>query len=414
MEAVMTFQSRNIISGKTATPALIIILGIFVLAAAAGCEKETKDHAVKGPAVVVAEVLTSDVPIYKEWVGTTDGFINANIHAKVNGYLMTKNYTEGTAVKEGQLLFTIDDRPYRAALDQAKGNLAQAQANFEKSLLDVNRFTPLAKEGAVSQKELDDAIQQNKNDKANIEANRAAVETAQLNFDWTRVTSPISGIAGIAIAQIGDLVDNSTNLTTVSQIDPIKVVFPISENAYLYFQKWNAEKVKQAKLTKSDIEKEDDNNLELILNDGSTFNHKGELAVADRQINPKTGTIILNGYFPNQEGLLRPGQYAKVKALVHTIRDAVIIPVKAVMEVQSAEMVVTITAENKAEFKPVKLGMMTPDNKSRVVMGGLKAGEKIVVEGLQKVRPGSPVTPMTEEQAKAARPEADSKPTSGK
>jgi membrane fusion protein (multidrug efflux system) len=375
----------------------MVMAAVMLVSACSG----KKEHAMPPPAVEVGTPVVMDVPIYKEWVGTTDGIINAKIHARVKGYLKTRNYHEGSIVKENELLFTIDDRDYKAAYDQANGQLLQAKANAEKSQLDVNRFTPLAKEGAVSQKELDDAIQQNQADRAQIESAKASLETAALNLSYCRVTSPIGGIAGISVVQIGDLVDTSTDLTTVSKTDPIKVIFQITENEYLWVRKWNMERFKRGEVTPAQLEKEDIDSLDLILSDGSTFPHKGSITVADRQVDIRTGTITLNAYFPNPDKMLKPGQYGKVRALVYTDKNVVVVPIKSILEIQGVYMLVVIGEGNKVTFRPVKVGPMTPDNASRIILSGVKAGERIVFEGLQKARPGQPVTPMTAEQMKA-------------
>ena len=292
-----------------------------VLFIAVSCGKSEQSQALP-PEVQVVQVEQKDVPIYSEWVGTLDGFINAQIKAQVTGYLLRRNYTEGSYVKKGQLLFEIDPRTFQAALDQAKaqlanaeGQLAQAEANQVKAQLDVNRYAPLAKEQAVTQQDLDNAVQANlaaqaqvRVAKAQIDAAKAQVDAAQLNLGFTKVVSLIDGIAGIALAQIGDLVGPTGLLTTVSMVDPIKVYFPVSEQEYLNYIKENPDAAKRA-------EQERQLGLELILADGSLYPQKGTFALADRQVDVRTGTLRLEGRFPNPGNILRPGQFARVRAI---------------------------------------------------------------------------------------------------
>ena len=384
---------------KIAAVVTAAFLMTFLLLAVAGCEK--KQHQIPPPDVVVAQVGVGDVPLIKEWVGTTDGIINAKINARVRGFLKTRNYVEGSNVDENQLMYTLDDRDYKAALDQAKANLDVAIANQAKSQLNVDKYAPLVKEGAVSQQEFDNAVQENIANKASIEAARAAVDTANINLGYTKITSPVTGPAGLSVVQIGDLVESNTVMTTVSQIDPIKVVFPISENEYLWFHKWNLERLKKGLVTQEQLKKEDLDMLDLILSDGSTYPYKGSIRVADRQIDIGTGTITLNAYFSNPDKLLRPGQYAKVRAHVYTIKNAITVPVKAIFQIQGVPMVVAVGPDNKTEFRTIKTGIMTPDNQNQIVESGLKAGDRIIVEGVMKVRPGLVVHPMSAEQADA-------------
>lgn len=400
---LMTFSSRFALPGTTSRR--LAMAAVVCLPLLGGCNKHKTEQA-PPPEVEISQVVMKDVPLTREWVGTTDGMVNAAIRPKVQGYLKARIYTEGTRVKTGDLLFTIDDRQYQAALDQAKGNLAQAQANLGKSRLDVQKYTPLVKEGAVSQQEYDNAVQTNQANQAAVQAAKAAVDQAALNLSWTHVRSPITGVAGIAVTNVGDLVDTSTQLTTVSDIDPIKVTFPLSESEFLWFRRAVIQAKKEAeqaaktapattpKLTKSTpapARAEEDEILTLTLSDGSTYEHKGKLAVADREIDPKTGTILVYGVFPNPDKLLRPGQFAKVKANVTMIKSVVLVPQKAIMEVQDALMAMVVGKDNKAEVRPVKCGDTFED--MRIVKEGLRAGENVVVEGLLKVRNGMTVAP---------------------
>src|SRR5260221_1357900 len=256
--------------------------------------------------VRVAPVIQQDVPVYSEWVATLDGYVNAEIRPQVSGYIVKQDYKEGSLVRKGQLLFQIDPRPFKAALDRAKGDLAQAQAQFGKSTLDVQRDTPLAKARAIAQSQLDNEIQAKLGAQAAIESNRAIVEQAQLNLEWTKVTSLVDGIAGIAQVQIGNLVGSNSILTSVSQVDPIKAYFPISEQAYVLAQKQSS--AVSSKHTISFV----GNSLDLILIDGSTYPRKGKILLADRQVDPNTGTIRIVAAFPNPGNILRPGQYGLV------------------------------------------------------------------------------------------------------
>jgi membrane fusion protein (multidrug efflux system) len=345
------------------------------------------------PDVVVADVIQKDVPIYAEWVGTTEGNITAQIRARVQGHLERRGYEEGTLVRTGDLMFVIDPRPYQAALDQAKGDLGRAEAVRTKAEQDVTRYTPLAAEKAISQMELDNAIQASRAGKAAVDSARAAVERAQLNFDWTQVKSPIDGIAGIAIAQIGDLVSENTLLTTVSQVDPIKVSFPISEQEYL----------RLAPGIELNNPKQRESTLQLILADGNVYPEKGRASVANREVDVKTGTMTIVSLFPNPRNLLRPGQYAKVRATMETRQAALLVPQRAVQELQGSYQVAVVGADNKVAMRTVKAGARVGN--LWVVEEGLKPGERIVVEGLQKVREGAIVNPKPVEPVASAKAE---------
>lgn len=367
-------------------PKIVLAALLSVTAAlASGCDRKEAVSALP-PEVVVTQVVRQDVPVIAEGVGTMVGTVDAQIRSKVQGYLLSRHYTEGAFVKAGHLLFKIDQRTYQASFDQMKGELAKAEAAYKKTQLDVARDTPLAKQGAVSQKELDDSIQANEANKASVFAARANLEKAKLNFDWTNITSPVDGVAGIANAQIGDLIMESTVLTTVSQVDPIKVLFPISEKMYLRF----AERIQHAAAA-PDAARSHRTDLELILVDGSVHPHKGRVALPDRQVDVKTGTITLVGYFPNPGNVLRPGQYAKVRATIETLHDALVIPQRAVQELQGLYHVAVVEADNKIAVRAVKPGLRV--GSQWVITAGLNAGEQVVIEGLQKVRSGIVVSP---------------------
>ncbi len=365
----------------------LLVLGVWLFAAA--CE-HAKPPAPPPPEVLVTEVLQRDVPIYGEWVGTTDGLVNAQIRPKVQGYLLSQEYQNGNFVRTGQLLFRIDPRQFQAALDQAVGVLGRAQAALGKTQLDVARYRPLAKEGAVSQQELDDAVQQNLANKAAVDEAQAQVEQAKLNLGWTQVTSPIDGIAGINQAQVGDLVSPTTVLTTVSQVDPIKVDFPISEQEYMRF----ARRINAREQGAPDAGGPP---LTLILADGSSFSQKGDVAAANRQVDAKTGTILLQGVFGNPGNLLRPGQYAKIRAATSVAEGALLVPQRAVRELQGDYQVAVVGPDGKVSLRSVEPGERS--GSFWLIRKGLEKGEHVVVEGLQKVRDGMQVV------AKDAPPE---------
>jgi membrane fusion protein (multidrug efflux system) len=338
--------------------------------------------------VVVADVVQRDVPITSEWIGTTQGLVDAQVRAQVSGYLISRDYREGSLVKEGDLLFVIDPRPYRAALEAAQGQLGRAQAALTKAEQDVARYTPLAKEGAVSQQELDDAIQARNAGRAAVQSARADLDKAKLDLAFTDIRSPITGIAGIAQAQVGDLVGPSTSepLTVVSQMDPIQVVFPVSEREYLSYVKRRQAPSEQSQ------EQSQAGTLRLVLADGSIYPHPGHVTVAGRAVDPKTGTLLLKGEFPNPGNVLRPGQYARVQAVLETRKAALLVPQRAVQELQGTYQVAVVGPDQKVEMRVVEPGPRTDG--SWVIDKGLEPGERVIVEGVQKVRTGVAVNPQ--------------------
>jgi membrane fusion protein, multidrug efflux system len=362
-----------------------------------GCRK-SQQPTTSPPDVEVVEVMQKDVPIWKEWIGTLDGLWNAQIRPQVTGYLLRQTYKDGAFVKKDQLLFEIDPRTFQAAVDQYKGQLANAegllasaQANQVKTQNDVNRYAPLAKEQAIPQQDLDTAIQVNLGAKAQVDAAKAQIEaakgqlaSAQLNLGFTRVLSLIDGVAGIAQGQIGDLVTPSTLLTTVSTVDPIKIYFPVSERGYLDYIKENPDAAKRA-TQESKIE------LELVLADGSVYPRKGQFSLADRQVDVKTGTLRLQGLFPNPGNILRPGGFARVRAITTTKKGALLVPQKAVSELQGNYQVAVVGSDNKVQIRPVKVGERAGTD--WIIEQGLKPGERVVAEGVQKVRGGMTVNP---------------------
>ncbi|HTQ24574.1 MAG TPA: efflux RND transporter periplasmic adaptor subunit [Candidatus Binataceae bacterium] len=336
------------------------------------------------PAVVVAQVIQKDVPLYSEWVGTTEGFVNAQIHPKISGYLLKQNYKDGDHVTSGELLFQIDDREYKAALDQALGNLAQVQAELKRHQQDLIRYTTLYKAAVISRQEFDTQTQTTRASAAQVQAAQAAVEAAKLNLQWTRVTSPIEGVAGIAKGQVGDLVGPTTLLTTVSQLDPIKVTFPISEREYLHF----AERIK---LHEENGVRKNEPTLQMILANGKPYTYPGHFYVANRQVNVQTGTIEIQGIFPNPEYILRPGLYAKIRVAADTERGALLVPQSAVIETQGQMQVAVVGPANRVNLRTVKIGKEAGE--LRIIKDGVKPGDRVIVEGLQKVSDGMEVTP---------------------
>jgi membrane fusion protein (multidrug efflux system) len=332
------------------------------------------------PVVEIATVSQADVPIYHDWIGTLDGLVNAQIRAQVTGYLVKQNYREGDPIKKGDLLFEIDPRPFQAALDQAKGHLAQAEARWGKTKLDVKRYEPLVKDKAISQEEYDDAVQANLEAEAAVVSAKAQVEQTQLNLEFTKITSPIDGIASIAKAQLGDLVGPATGeLTTVSTVDPIKAYYNVTEQAYVNFaRRFMTESDRYLQLKQFEIE--------LILTDGATYPLKGKIFAADRQISPTTGALRLEALFPNPGYALRPGQFARVRVKFDTKKDAVLVPQRAVSELQGSYQVVVVDADNKIHVQPVRVGDRSGN--LWVIEEGLHPGQHVVVEGAQKVREG--------------------------
>lgn len=453
----MPARLKNILLGHklfvlTIIVAIAMVLGVLIVA---GRSNKPAQAAPRPLDVEVVRVGQKDVPVYSEWIGTTDGLVNADIKAEISGYLLKQDYKEGSFVKKGQLLFEIDPRPFQAALDQANGQvaqfegqlqqansqvaqaeaqvaqansqllqsqaqLAQAQANQVKTQLDVNKYAPLAEQKAVTQQDYDNAVQVNVVAKAQVQAAsagvetaraqlraanaqigtakaaiatakgqienaKAAVRTAELNLGFTRVMSPIDGIAGIAQAQVGNLISTtSAPLTTVSTVDPIKVFFTLSEQEYLNFNKRSLIGAQRGGSV-AQIE------LELILADGTSYPQKGSFFFADRQVDQKTGAIRMAGIFANPGNVLRPGQYGRVRAVTTTKTDALLVPQRAVTQLQGSYQVAVVGSDNKIEMRAVKVGDRT--GSMWIVEDGLKAGETVVVEGTQKIRPGAVVNP---------------------
>ncbi len=429
----MATSARTIPSPPSKNQPLAIHSSLLVLLVTTltitGCSNSTTGAAAPAPVEVqVVEVQQRDVPIFSEWIGTLDGLVNADIKAQVSGYLLEQAYKEGSFVKKGQLLFQIDPRPFQAALDLAQGQLAQAQgqvaearaqlaqaqaqvvvaeANQRRTQLDVDRYTPLAQQQAITQQDLDNATQNNLASKAQVQSAQAQVataraqiiaataavqsakattESAQINLGFTRLTAPIDGIPGIAQQQVGSLVSPaSPTITTVSTLDPIKVYFTAAEQEYLEFtRRFPTAAGRQADLGRLD--------LDLILADGSTYPRKGKFDFADRQVDVRTGAIRLAGLFPNPENTLRPGQYGRVRTAMRVQTGALLVPQRAVNELQGSYRIAVVDAQNKVDIRTVQVGDRIGSD--WLITEGLKPGERVVAEGVQKVRQGVQVNPQ--------------------
>jgi RND family efflux transporter MFP subunit len=385
-------QMSLIASVRSKVFSVLILVGLLSLLA--GCSSGSSKAAPAAPplTVEVATVVQQDTPIYSEWVATLDGYVNAQIQPHVSGYIIKQNYKEGSVVSKGQVLFEIDPRPFKAALDQAKAQLEQAEAQLGKARLDVERDTPLAQARAIAQSQLDTEVQARLGAQAQVQAAKANVEQAQLNIEWTKVTSLINGIAGIAQVQIGNLVGPSSVLTSVSQVDPIKAYFTVSEQQFTDFHRRFP--------TEATVEEQRRRiPLQLLLADGKVYEQPGRIYFADREVNPATGAIRIAGVFPNPNNLLRPGGYGRIRASVNTRNGALLVPQRAVIELQGSYQVAVVGDDNKVNIRPVAVGERV--GKSWIVNEGVRAGERVVVEGLMKVRDGVPVKPVPAEPAKA-------------
>ncbi len=356
----------------------VIVLSITFSLALAGCGRSHAAMQLPTPEVLVATPVQQDVPLRNEWVATLDGYVNADIRPQVSGYIISQSYKEGSVVRKGQVLFEIDPRPFQATLDRVKGDLAQADALLAKSTNDVERDTPLAAQKAVPKEKLDNEIQAKRAAEAAVESAKAAVERAQLDLGWTKVTSLVDGVAGIAQVQIGNLVGPTSQLTSVSQVDPIKVYFPVSEQQYL-----------QAKHISSNAQPMDllDSSPELILSDGTPYPHKGKVLLTDRQVDTNTGTIRLVAAFPNPGNILRPGQYGRVRIQTSIKKDALLVPQTAVTQLQGGYQIALVGSDHKISIRAVKAGEKI--GQMWVIEEGLKPGEQVVVQGQDKVRDGT-------------------------
>jgi membrane fusion protein (multidrug efflux system) len=366
----------------------LLFAPLLLLAAIAGCSSKEEKPAPPPLGVTVTPVVQKDVPIHQEWVGTMVGNVDAEIRPKVEGFLLTRLYTEGSYVEKGQPMFQLDKRQAQAAVEQATGNLERARAALSQAQIDVRRFTPLVAQRAVSQAELDKATSSERAASATVDADQAALDNAKLNLGWTTVTSPISGIAGVAKVGIGDLITPTTVMTTVSTVNPIYVDINIAEQDYMRFQRNKPSQSKQQ-------------NLELILGDGTIYPHRGSVRFVNREVDSRTGTIQVRGEFPNPGNVLRPGQYARIRAVTELRKAAFLIPQQSVSELQGVYQVGVVGSDNKVTIKTVKLGPQFGD--MWVVESGLQLGENVIVDGLQRVKTGVTVapTPFKDTQANA-------------
>jgi RND family efflux transporter MFP subunit len=366
----------------------LVVVPLLVNAA---CHKAAAPATPPPPAVQVADVVQKEVAIYREWIGTLDGFVNADIKPQVEGYVRKQVYREGAYVRQGELMFLIDPRNYKAVADQARSTLDRNAAALAKARLDVKRDRELIAAQVIPAQQLDNDLAAEREAAATVETSRATLAQAELNRGWTQVTSPIAGIAGIAQAQVGTLISTSSVMTTVSQVDPIKAQFNISETEYLHSAGGNhwAEPVRGGEPT-----------LELILDDGSVYPHRGTVVVTNRQVNVQTGTIALQGSFPNPGNLLRPGQYAKVRAAVDTKKDALLVPQRAINELQGAYLIGVVAPDGKVDVRTVRAGEWVGD--LWVIDDGLHPGEKVIVEGFARVRPGMSVRAMPAPESSTA------------
>jgi RND family efflux transporter MFP subunit len=373
------FHRSGIAAGRLWILALLALPASWVFL---GCQGPKADSVPPPAEVEVVSVVQQDVPIYGEWVATLDGYVNAQIQPQVSGYIVKQSYKEGSFVRKGQVLFEIDPRPFQAILDQAKAQLAQAEAQMGKTQLDVDRDTPLAKERAIAQSQLDNDIQANLAAKASVKAAQAQVEQAQLNLDFTHVTSLVDGIAGIAQVQIGNLVNPTTALTSVSQVNPIKAYFPISEQEYMHY-------AARINAHNQEAVPSDAPPFDLILADGMVYPQKGTLLLTNRQVDVTTGSIQVVCAFPNPNNILRPGQFGRVRAAGETRNGALLVPQRAVTELQGTYQVAVVQNDNKVALLPVKVGERV--GTKWIIESGVHPGDLVVVEGLQKLRDGSPV-----------------------
>ena len=376
---------KLLIERKPSIPAgraAVAVIAILVFCVA-GC-KPASENSPPPPLVEVATVMRGDPQIYHEWIGTLDGLVNAQIRAQVSGYLLTQDYHEGDGVRKGDPLFEIDPRPFQAALDQAKGVLSQAEARFGKTQLDVKRYAPLVTDKAISQEEYDDAVQANLEAQAAVVSAQAQVEQSELNLEFAKITSPIDGIPSFAKAQIGDLVGPASGeLTTVSTIDPIKAYFSITEQDYIDFtRQFTTESARNEQIKHVEAE--------LILPNGTAYPLKGKILAIDRSIGLTTGALRVEALFPNPNNTLRPGQFARVRIKADSNPNTMVAPCRAISELQGNYQVAVVDANNTIHIQPVHIGDRSGNQ--CIIEDGLEPGQRIVVEGLEKIRDGATVT----------------------
>jgi len=358
--------------------ASFLALFATALVICASCSSNKEQPPPPPPGVTIASVLQKDVPIHQEWVGTMAGNVDADIRPKVEGFLLKQIYTEGSFVRKGEPMFELDARQAQASVEQAKGKLERTRAALAQAQIDVKRYTPLVAQRAVSQAELDKALSMERAAKAEVDGDQAALDNANLNLGWTTVTSPISGIAGISKVGIGDLMTPTTVMTTISSVDPINIDFSIAEQDYLRFQR---EKSGQAA----------GRSLQLILGDGTEYPLRGRALLVNREVDTRTGTIRVRAEFPNPGNVLRPGQYARIRAATELRKSALLIPQQSVSELQGVYQVGVVASDNKVTIKTVTLGPQFGD--MWIVESGLQSGENVVVDGLQRIKSGMVVAP---------------------
>lgn len=385
------------------TLSLAFVLGL------SSCEQKTEHaEAPPPPEVLVTQVVKADVPIVRQWVGTLDGSDNADIRARVTGYLQKRNYHQGGFVKEGDLLFEIDPRPFEAALAQAKSDLAQAQAIQAATEADFQRSQELFDKKVISVQEYENKRQLNQANVAKVGALEAALDTAQLNLDFTKIVAPFDGIAGVSQAQIGDLVGpqgSTATLTTESKVDPIRLYFPLSERDYREHSDALRDAMNRPEAERQAI-------IEMLFADGTVYPQKGTFSFVNRQVDPTTGTILIAVDFPNPDRILRPGQFAVARAAIENIPGALVVPERALVDLQGNYQLGVVGADNKAEIRAVKIGPRY--NRQVVITEGLKEGEKVIVEGMQKVRPGMVLTAKPYEEPKPDTANSQTRPAEPK
>ncbi len=383
----MTVPYRQLAASRALNIAVAagLTLGTVLLTGCGKGASATTSGARPAMRVTVVKAEQSNVPLTGEWVGTLDGYVNAQIQPQASGYLIRQDYREGSQVQEGQVLFDIDPRPFEAALEQAQGQLGQAQAQLALAQINVNRDTPLAEAHAIARSQLDNEVQQKAQAEASVKTAEAAVATANINLGFTKVRSLITGVAGQATTQVGNLVSTQSILTSVSQLDPIKVYFSISDSEYLALTKRAGEG--------SDLLHGASNlPLTLTLSNGEVYPHKGHVVFVDRQLNSQTGAIRIAAAFPNPGNILRPGQFGRIKAETRILQNAILVPQVAVSEFQGQEQVYTVGANNTVHVNTVTLGPQYGN--SWVIENGIQRGALVVIDNLQKLREGAPVSPQ--------------------
>jgi len=375
---IPVFSNKRLVCSSFPHSVQLLFASLLLLAAVAGCSSKDDKPAPPPPGVTVTPVVKKDVEIQQEWVGSMLGNVDADIRPKVDGFLLKQVYAEGSYVNKGQPLFELDSRQTQASVEQAKGKVERARASLAQAQIDVKRYTPLVAQRAISQAELDKAMSIERAAKAEVDADQAVLDNANLNLGWTTVTSPISGIAGISKVGVGDLMTPITVMTTISNVNPINIDFSIAEQDYMRLQR---EKSGRAA----------GRSLQLILGDGTVYPQRGRALLVNREVDSRTGTIQVRAEFPNPGNVLRPGQYARIRAVTEVRKGALLIPQRAVAELQGVYQVGLVGPDNKVTVKAVNLGPQVAD--AWIVESGLQAGDNVIVEGLQRVRNGMTVAP---------------------